>query len=636
MDSVPMVAITGQVPRASIGTDAFQETDIFGITLPIVKHSWVVRDPADIGRIVAEAFLIAATGRPGPVLIDVPKDVGVEEFDYVPVEPGSVKPAGYQLPPAPRPEAIRAALDLIRQARRPLLYVGGGAISSGAHAAVHQLAERFRLPVTTTLMGKGAFDETHPLAVGMLGMHGTAYANFAVTECDLLIAVGARFDDRVTGRLDSFAPRAQVIHIDIDAAEVGKNRVPEVPVVADVKQALQALLAASSGDDSAGRTQAWLERIDTWKHHYPLVVPAPEGEIAPQEVMVALRDLAPEAYVTTDVGQHQMWAAQFLHNGPRHWISSGWPGHHGLRHARRHGRADRLPAGAGDLCGWRRQHPDEHPGARHDQPVRPAGEGGGDQQWLAGHGAPVAGELLRRALFLLRDDRRHAGLRRPGRVLRGSRRADQGARPAASAVAGSPGPSRPRLHRCAGAAKRELLSDGSPRRQQCPDGGSAQPSRTGHRYHPSVQRLRIQHLQRPPLLPQLRSQALTIAELLTRLVSFGLMMVTLLGVAVPVAAAADVLQVRSGTLLQVGDGNRNYEVELACIQVEPEQQQAAQAWLRQQLPRRTAVNLRPLGQQQGRLQARVRRIGSSDDLDAGLIAAGLAEPAAAAPEGCPV
>ncbi|CAK6692032.1 biosynthetic-type acetolactate synthase large subunit [Synechococcus sp. CCY9201] len=322
MDSVPMVVITGQVPRAAIGTDAFQETDIFGITLPIVKHSWVVRDPADIGRIVAEAFLIAATGRPGPVLIDVPKDVGVEEFDYVPVEPGSVKPAGYQLPPAPRPEAIRAALDLIRQARRPLLYVGGGAISSGAHAAVHQLAERFRLPVTTTLMGKGAFDETHPLAVGMLGMHGTAYANFAVTECDLLIAVGARFDDRVTGRLDSFAPRAQVIHIDIDAAEVGKNRVPEVPVVADVKQALQALLAASSGDDSAGRTQVWLERIDTWKHHYPLVVPAPEGEIAPQEVMVALRDLAPEAYVTTDVGQHQMWAAQFLHNGPRHWISS--------------------------------------------------------------------------------------------------------------------------------------------------------------------------------------------------------------------------------------------------------------------------------------------------------------------------
>lgn len=322
MDSVPMVVITGQVPRAAIGTDAFQETDIFGITLPIVKHSWVVRDPRDIGRIVAEAFLIASTGRPGPVLIDVPKDVGVEEFDYLPVEPGSAIPAGYRLPPLPDAARIQQALELIRQARRPLLYVGGGAISSGAHDQIRQLAERFRLPVTTTLMGKGAFDEKHSLAVGMLGMHGTAYANFAVTECDLLIAAGARFDDRVTGRLDSFAPRAQVIHIDIDAAEVGKNRVPEVPVVGDVKQALEALLAASSGDSSEGRTEAWLDRIASWKQHYPLVVPAPEGEIAPQEVVVALRELAPDAYYTTDVGQHQMWAAQFLHNGPRRWISS--------------------------------------------------------------------------------------------------------------------------------------------------------------------------------------------------------------------------------------------------------------------------------------------------------------------------
>ncbi len=322
MDSVPLVVITGQVPRAAIGTDAFQETDIFGITLPIVKHSWVVRDPRDIGRIVAEAFLIAASGRPGPVLIDVPKDVGAELFDYVPVEPGSCAPPGFRLPPSPRTEAIGAALQLIRQAQRPLLYVGGGAISSAAHAAVLELAERFQLPVTTTLMGKGAFDETHDLAVGMLGMHGTAYANFAVTECDLLIAVGARFDDRVTGRLDGFAPRAQVIHIDIDAAEVGKTRLPDVPVVGDVREALEAMLAASAGEGADGRTRTWLDRINQWKQHYPLVVPDPEGEIAPQEVVIALQELAPEAYYTTDVGQHQMWAAQFLHNGPRHWISS--------------------------------------------------------------------------------------------------------------------------------------------------------------------------------------------------------------------------------------------------------------------------------------------------------------------------
>jgi len=322
MDSVPMVVITGQVPRAAIGTDAFQETDIFGITLPIVKHSWVVRDPADIGRIVAEAFLIASTGRPGPVLIDVPKDVGLEEFDYTPVEPGSSIPAGFQLPSGPAPEAIGQAIELIRQACRPLLYVGGGAISSGAHTSLIALAERFQLPVTTTLMGKGAFDERHPLAVGMLGMHGTAFANFAVTECDLLIAAGARFDDRVTGRLDSFAPRAQVIHIDIDAAEVGKNRLPEVPIVADVRLALEALLAASAGESDQGRTGPWLERINRWKRHYPLVIPTPEGAIAPQEVVLALRDLAPDAFVTTDVGQHQMWAAQYLNNPPRHWISS--------------------------------------------------------------------------------------------------------------------------------------------------------------------------------------------------------------------------------------------------------------------------------------------------------------------------
>jgi acetolactate synthase I/II/III large subunit len=223
MDSIPMVIVTGQVSRSAIGTDAFQETDIYGITLPIVKHSYVVRDPRDMARIVAEAFLIASTGRPGPVLIDVPKDVGLEEFDYQPVEPGTVKLVGYRPTVKGNPRQINQALNLMRRARQPLLYVGGGAIASDAHAELHKLAEIFQIPVTTTLMGKGAFDESHPLAVGMLGMHGTAYANFAVSECDLLIAVGARFDDRVTGKLDQFACHAQVIHIDIDPAEVGKT-----------------------------------------------------------------------------------------------------------------------------------------------------------------------------------------------------------------------------------------------------------------------------------------------------------------------------------------------------------------------------------------------------------------------------
>ncbi|MCU0568712.1 MAG: biosynthetic-type acetolactate synthase large subunit [Oculatellaceae cyanobacterium Prado106] len=325
MDSIPMVIITGQVSRAAIGSDAFQETDIYGITLPIVKHSYVVRDPKDMARIVAEAFHIASSGRPGPVLIDVPKDVGTEKFDYVPVEPGTVKLPGYRPTVKGNPRQVVQAIKLIRQARRPLLYVGGGAIASAAHAEIQELAERYHIPVTTTLMGIGAFDENHPLSVGMLGMHGTAYANFAVTECDLLIAVGARFDDRVAGKLDEFAARAKVIHIDIDPAEVGKNRVPEVPIVGDVKRVLTDLLqhdAKSGTPANPNQTQDWLQRIARWRQDYPLVVPSYPEVLSPQEVIVEIGRQAPDAVYTTDVGQHQMWAAQFLKNGPRRWISS--------------------------------------------------------------------------------------------------------------------------------------------------------------------------------------------------------------------------------------------------------------------------------------------------------------------------
>ncbi|MEP0871705.1 biosynthetic-type acetolactate synthase large subunit [Trichocoleus desertorum AS-A10] len=325
MDSIPLVVVTGQVARAAIGSDAFQETDIWGITLPIVKHSYVVRDPRDMARITAEAFYIASSGRPGPVLIDVPKDVALEEFDYVPVDPSSVKLAGYRPTVRGNPRQVVQALKLIRDSRQPLLYIGGGAIAAGAHREVCELAERFQIPVTTTLMGKGSFEETHPLALGMLGMHGTAYANFSVTECDLLIAVGARFDDRVTGKLDEFASRAKVIHIDIDPAEVGKNRAPQVPIVGDVRQVLTDLLQRSTEDGDSRystQTQAWLERINRWREDYPLVVPQYPGSLAPQEVIVELSRQAPAAYYTTDVGQHQMWSAQFLKNGPRRWISS--------------------------------------------------------------------------------------------------------------------------------------------------------------------------------------------------------------------------------------------------------------------------------------------------------------------------
>ena len=322
MDSIPMVVVTGQVPRPAIGTDAFQEIDIFGVTLPIVKHSWVVRDASDLGSVVAQAFLIASTGRPGPVLIDIPKDVGQEFFDYVPVEPGSVVPPGFRIPDPPDSLAISQALDLIEKAQRPLMYVGGGVISAGAHESLAAFVKRHELPVTTTLMGKGAFDEKDPLSVGMLGMHGTAYANFAVTECDLLIAIGARFDDRVTGKLDTFAPRAKVIHFEIDPAEVGKNRPAEVVVLGDVGEALSNLLKQSKQRDVQPKTQSWIAKIDRWKKHYPLKNPPKEGAIYPQEVLLAIRDLAPNAFLTTDVGQHQMWAAQYLRNAPRQWASS--------------------------------------------------------------------------------------------------------------------------------------------------------------------------------------------------------------------------------------------------------------------------------------------------------------------------
>jgi acetolactate synthase-1/2/3 large subunit len=325
MDSIPLVVITGQVARAAIGSDAFQETDIFGITLPIVKHSYVVRSASEMARIVAEAFYIARSGRPGPVLVDVPKDVGLEECNYIPVDPGDVQLPGYKPTVKGNPRQIDHAIRLLRAAKQPLLYVGGGAITSGAHGEVQALAEYFSIPVTTTLMGKGAFDEHHPLSVGMLGMHGTAYANFAVSECDLLIAVGARFDDRVTGKLDEFASHAKVIHIDIDPAEVGKVRVPNVPIVGDVRYVLQTLLQRleeTAKPLEGDRTQAWRDRIQRWREDYPLVVPTYDDVISPQEVIVELCRQAPQAFYTTDVGQHQMWAAQFLKNGPRRWVSS--------------------------------------------------------------------------------------------------------------------------------------------------------------------------------------------------------------------------------------------------------------------------------------------------------------------------
>nr|YP_009399183.1 acetohydroxyacid synthetase large subunit [Taenioma perpusillum]ARW68580.1 acetohydroxyacid synthetase large subunit [Taenioma perpusillum] len=329
MDSVPIVIITGQVSRPFIGTDAFQEVDIFGITLPIVKHSYVVRDPKLMSEIVAEAFYIAKNGRPGPVLIDIPKDVGLEVFDYYPFNLDSINLPGFpssNLYFKSNLSKFNLILNLLSQSFQPLLYIGGGAIISDSSEVIKNLVSKFLIPVTTTLMGKGIFDETHQLSLGMLGMHGTAYANFAVSECDLLIALGVRFDDRVTGKLDEFACNAKVIHIDIDPAELGKNRVPEVAIVGDIKHTLYHFIDYCDSQKNvtfnSNQTSAWRDKIRLWKNQYPLLIPRNINFLSAQEILSSISELYPSAYFTTDVGQHQMWAAQFLNILPRHWMSS--------------------------------------------------------------------------------------------------------------------------------------------------------------------------------------------------------------------------------------------------------------------------------------------------------------------------
>nr|YP_010478590.1 acetohydroxyacid synthetase large subunit [Chlorobotrys sp.]UVI60895.1 acetohydroxyacid synthetase large subunit [Chlorobotrys sp.] len=326
MDSIPMFVITGQVGRAFIGTDAFQEVDIYSITKPIVKASYVIQDVTKITEIVSEAFYLAKNGRPGPVLIDIPKDVGLEEIgSYIPIYQQQItRNKRYEYLFQTRFEQIKAALGLIRQSSQPLLYVGGGAVLAEARRELTALAEKFEIPVTTTLMGKGAFHENHGLYLGMLGMHGTAYANFAVSECDLLIAVGARFDDRVTGKLEDFASQSQILQIDIDPHEVGKNKIPHLAILGDIKKVLQQLLKHSTLLTSYNSTQTrfWRERIRKWKERYPLIIPKTPHELSPQYIVNRIAELFPNAYFTTDVGQHQMWAAQFLKCNIKKWLSS--------------------------------------------------------------------------------------------------------------------------------------------------------------------------------------------------------------------------------------------------------------------------------------------------------------------------
>ena len=325
LDSSPLVAITWQVRSDLIGTDAFQEADITGITLPIVKHSYLVKDASELPQAVHEAFHIASTGRPGPVVIDIPVDIALGELAYHDAD--AIDLPGYRPTFKGHIKQIRAAAKAINEAQRPVLYLGGGAIASDAAPEILRLAELRRIPVATTLMALGAFPETHELSMGMLGMHGTVTANYAVHECDLLINLGARFDDRVTGKLKAFAPHARVIHADVDPAEIGKNVVPLIPIVGDAKHVAAGLVKELEGMEwTAERTAEWLARIAERRREFPLHYEDPtDGTLAPQFVIQEIdRVTAHDAVVCTDVGQHQMWATQYYtYTFPRQFISSG-------------------------------------------------------------------------------------------------------------------------------------------------------------------------------------------------------------------------------------------------------------------------------------------------------------------------
>ncbi len=321
MDSVPMVVLTGQTITPNLGKDAFQEADVFGVTMPVVKHSYLVREVNDLPRVMNEAFHLATSGRPGPVLVDLPKDVVSAECEADFTDEFHLP--GYAPPARGLTEDLEKAAELISSSKKPLLYVGAGAVIAQASRQVIGLAEKLQAPVTTTLLGKGAFPETHPLSVGMLGMHGTAYANKTVVDCDLIMAIGARWDDRITGKVSEFCPNATKIHIDVDPAEFGKIIDPDVSIAGDAKLVLEDLIPLVSKLDS----QPWLKQIEKWKKKYPLKFPK-RGGLRAQQVLKELDRLTnSKAIISTDVGQHQMWTAQFCKtNEERKWLSSGGAG----------------------------------------------------------------------------------------------------------------------------------------------------------------------------------------------------------------------------------------------------------------------------------------------------------------------
>ncbi len=325
MDSVPTVFITGQVRTELLGTDGFQEADITGMTMPVVKHSLMIQDPRDIPRAIHEAFHIARTGRPGPVVVDIPQDLSRADIPYQPVD--SVQLPGYQPTTEGNAKQIRLAAKALANARRPVIYSGGGVVNAGASKEFREFCLSDRLPVTSTIMGLGAFPAPHPQWLGWPGMHGTRTSNYAMDEADLIIAVGARFDDRVTGKLSEFAPRAKFVHIDIDPAEISKNVPAHIPIVGDAKKILPKLTREYRAlEPDAARLESWWQRIAAWQERYPLTYEdSADSEIKPQYMIEAMYEVTGgDAVLTSDVGQHQMWAAQYYpFNRPNAWINSG-------------------------------------------------------------------------------------------------------------------------------------------------------------------------------------------------------------------------------------------------------------------------------------------------------------------------
>ena len=424
MDSTPLVCITGQVRTPLIGTDAFQECDITGITLPIVKHSWLVQDVEELAAAIKAAFHVARTGRCGPVLVDVPRDIQETVFEFA--YPETVELPGWRPPTKVHPLQIREAAKAIALARKPVLYVGGGTLNGDACEELLELAEAGTLPVITTLMGKSAFPETHELHFGWPGMHGPKWSNLAMNTCDVLVAVGARFDDRVTGKLAAFAPGATVIHLDVDPAEISKLRTADIPVVGPLKAALAALTPEIARHRAEGvpAPEPWLDQIRAWREEFPLKYGEGGGWLKPQRVLERLQSLTAgtDVVVTTGVGQHQMWAMQYLlSETPRELHHLGRARDDGVRNPRRGRRQGGAAGGDGRLRRRRRLLPDDRAGARHRGRRGAPDRRRAHQQRLPRDGHAVAGHVLRRAPLARPPDPRRAQLRAPRGGLRRGR-----------------------------------------------------------------------------------------------------------------------------------------------------------------------------------------------------------------------